>query len=516
LKNNNRIWILILISTIIRLVVAASLELGNDEVYYQTYAQHLQWNYFDHPPMVALLIRLFTFNLFFRHELFIRLGSIACSAAGTWLIFLIGKKISSETAAWFAAILYTSSLYSSVIAGIFILPDSPQVVFWLLSMYGMISILDEQTTGSSRFLFFIAVGISIGLSILSKVHGIFLWIGFGSFLLFNRRDLLITWGPWLAVTITLIIISPIYFWNLDNHFITYQYHQSRIGFFGNKPDIDGFLQQVFGSVLYSNPVNFLLYCIAFYALVKQPQDFSPYEKLLLWVSLPLIGVLLLTSVFNETLPHWSGPAYFSMMLIAGNWIASHPLSAGKKWLKAAVWIYAVVLVFGVLAINFAPLRLGSNKPERLGEGDITLDMYGWKSFALNFDSLYQEDIRSGLMQPGATIISDYWFPAGYLDHYFARPYHRNLIAFGRLHDIHHFAWLNARRPRLQQNADAYFIYPTNYYRPPAAGLREEFLHVDDSLVLPQWRSGHLVRQFVIYRMHRFRGRDEDYLTPGLH
>ena len=516
MKNNKRIWILILVSTMLRLIVAASLELGNDEVYYQTYAQHLQWNYFDHPPMVALFIRLFTFNLYFRHELFIRLGSVVCSAIGTWLIFQIGKKISGESAAWFAAILYTTSLFSSVIAGIFILPDSPQVVFWLLSLYGMIAILDEKTTGSSRFLFFIVVGISTGLCILSKVHGVFLWIGFGGFLIFNRRDLLTTRGPWVAVILTLVIISPIYFWNLGNHFITYQYHQSRIGFFANKPDITGFLQQVLGSVLYSNPVNFIVYCMALYALVRQRQHLSSKEKLLLWISLPLIGILLLTSVFNETLPHWSGPAYFSMMLIAGAWIASHRLSPGKKMLKGAICTYAVVVIFGVLAVNFAPWRLGNNKPERLGQGDPTLDMYGWKSFAHNFDSLYQEDIRSGMMQPGAIIISDYWFPAGHLDHYFARPYQHNLIAFGPLHNIHHFAWLNTRRTRLQPDADAYFIYPTNYYRPPEPRLREEFLQVDDSLVLPQWRSGLLVRQFVIYRMHRFKGNEEDYLTPGIH
>ncbi len=65
LNFNKKIWLLIILSSLLRIWVAASLELGNDEVYYQTYAQHLQWNYFDHPPMVAVLIRLFTFNLYF-------------------------------------------------------------------------------------------------------------------------------------------------------------------------------------------------------------------------------------------------------------------------------------------------------------------------------------------------------------------------------------------------------------------------------------------------------------------
>ena len=48
---------LIWTSTAVRLVIAAGLLLGTDEVYYYFYAEHLQWNYFDHPPGVALLIR---------------------------------------------------------------------------------------------------------------------------------------------------------------------------------------------------------------------------------------------------------------------------------------------------------------------------------------------------------------------------------------------------------------------------------------------------------------------------
>ncbi len=57
--------LLILVATIVRMIVAGTIELGNDEVYYRLYADPLQWNYFDHPPMVGWLIRLSTFNLYF-------------------------------------------------------------------------------------------------------------------------------------------------------------------------------------------------------------------------------------------------------------------------------------------------------------------------------------------------------------------------------------------------------------------------------------------------------------------
>jgi Dolichyl-phosphate-mannose-protein mannosyltransferase len=498
------------------MAVAAALELGNDEVYYQAYALQLQWNYFDHPPMIALLIRLSTLNLFFTHEFFIRLGPVVCAAVGTWLIFKIGTFIRNEQTGWIVAILYSTSFYSSVIAGIFILPDSPQVVFWLLAEYAMIHIVDNKTSNGKKNLYFILLGVSAGLCIMSKVHGVFLWLGFGAYLIFHRRDVIKSPMMWISVLITIIIISPIFFWNLDNHFVTYTYHQGRIGFLGERPDMNRLLQQVLGSVFYSNPVNFIIYILALYALFKhhilKPLKIYP---LLLWLSFPLIFVLLLTSVFNETLPHWSGPAYLSLMLMAACWLDERTRFIRVRWLKTAGLFFAAVVTIGTFCIRFLPLQIGNHKINYLGTGDITLDMNGWKNFSVNFDTLYQSDIHSGMMKAGAFIISDYWFPAGHLDHYCSVPFHRNLLAFGDLNNIHHFAWLNKIRPRMITGTDAYFIYPTNEYGPPKQSLKNAFRNVEDSVLIPQFRSGQLVRYFVIYRMHHFQGDSSDYLIPGI-
>ncbi len=500
------------------MLMACSLELGNDEVYYQTYALHLQWNYFDHPPMVALLIRFTTFNLFFHQEFFIRLGSILCAAAGTWMIFIIGRRIKNARTGWISAILYNTSFYTSVIAGTFILPDSPQVLFWSISVYLMIRILDEESSNKHRSVFYILLGICAGACIMSKVHGVFLWLGFGGYIIFHRRDLLKSYMLWISGAITLLIIYPIYKWNNENHFITYNYHQGRISFWGIKPDLDHLLQQVLGSVFYNNPVNFILYVITLVAIARGKIKKLPKEyPLFLWLSLPLILVLLWTSVFNETLPHWSGPAYLSLMLLAASRLDEQSgIRINAKWLKPSAWLYTGVLLIGIFYIRYLPFRVGSSDTKMLGKGDISLDMSGWHQFALGLDSIYKADIISGRMKTNSTIISDYWFPAGHLDHYYGIPYHHNLLAFGSIRDIHQFAWLNQRRPRLNRGSDAYFIYATNYFGPPGAKLKNDFEKVDDSIMIPQYRNGNPVRYFVVYRMHDFKGDSLDYLIPGIH
>ena len=128
------LFILLGISALIRSFLAYFIEFGNDEVYYWTYAMYPDWSHFDHPPMVGWFIQLFSGNLFFTSEFFIRLSSVICMTINTYLIYLIGKQVKNEQTGFYAALLYTSSVYAFVITGIFILPDTPLSIFTFLAV----------------------------------------------------------------------------------------------------------------------------------------------------------------------------------------------------------------------------------------------------------------------------------------------------------------------------------------------------------------------------------------------
>src|SRR5690242_12403046 len=101
--------ILICIATAVRLFLSAVVELNNDEAYYYTYAERLQWNYFDHPPMIARCIRLFTGGLSWHHAFFMRLPAVVSASICTWLMFRIGSLLKDEQTGWIAACLFTAS-----------------------------------------------------------------------------------------------------------------------------------------------------------------------------------------------------------------------------------------------------------------------------------------------------------------------------------------------------------------------------------------------------------------------
>ena len=493
---------------VIKCVLALFTELNNDEVYYWTYAQHLQWNYFDHPPMIALLLRLSTFNLSFQHEFFLRLGPMVCAVISTRLVYLIGRRLKDEMTGTIAAILFIASPYCNVIAGLLVIPDAPMLLFWLWSVWLMLRITGSHNTRKIKQRFLL-LGIAIGCCILSKVHGVFLWAGFLTYIVLYQRKLLRNSFLYYALFITAIFIIPVFYWNLSNHFISYTYHSSRVSFFSGV-HWDGLLREIGGEIIYNNPISFVLIVMMLLALVKGA-SFVPVIKhrLLLLAALPLTGTVIFISVFRDTLPHWSGPAYATLLPLTAAWLRSKQQNITgyivPRPVKWALGCTIVLLCIVVPAVKWFPWRMGNSQWQELGAGDVTLDMNGWKKFGAQFDSLYKVDIKTANIGNNPLVLADYWFPAAHLDYYVAGPAGLRFMAIGGLTAIHHYAWLNVIRPTIQKNDDAYFVTVSNFYNPPSPTLTSQFEYVSLPVTITQYRSGIAVRNYFIYRLKRYKG-----------
>ncbi len=501
---------LIIVSSLVRMVVAANTELSNDEVYYWTYALHLQWNYFDHPPLVALLIRFFTGNLAVQHEFFIRLGSIVCAAINTWQIFQLGSRVKDEQTGWLAACLLTASVYAGILAGMMILPDAPQMVFWLWALLLLVDIFKSNGSRNSRNRRLVLLGIVTGLCIMSKVHGVFIWGGAILYILLFNRSLLRNPFLYIAMLLTGLIIMPIYWWNVDNDFVTLNYHGGRVGFFSHL-QWDTFFRQVIGEVLYNNPVNVVLIILAIIAMRRSKllQEVAQ-QRLLLTISLPLIAVVWFMSLFKDTLPHWTGPAYTTLIPLAAAYLARQLQGRQSTRLmppvvKAAIALPVLLLVLLMVGIRWLPVKMGSKDEQHLGKGDLLLDMSGWKQFGHDFNELYKQDIAKGTMKEGVLIMTDYWFPAAHLDYYVAHGRGINLMAVGPYGNIHHYAWLNRYRPALVPGQDAYYIAVSNYFDPPPLSIVNAFREIGPPVVMDQIRQGTIVRHFFVYRLKSYQG-----------
>ena len=490
-------------------MIASGVELGNDEVYYWTYALHPQWNYFDHPPIVGWLIRLTTANLSLHTELFVRSGAIVSSAICTVLIYKIGSFIKNSEAGWYAALLYTASIYSSIIAGTFILPDSPQMAFWLWSILLLVRILRLPQDSDQSGKLWLWFGVSTGLCIMSKVHGVFLWFAVILYAMFFCRSWFKDKSIYISAIITLVIISPIIIWNITNNFISYTYHGSRVSLVGAGIQWDGFIRELAGQFFYNNPLNYLLIWSTIFLVWKGKFPNHKREvRLLLCCSLPLIFVLLIVSLFRDTLPHWSGPAYSTLIILAATRLAS--VQAGKTvgvrtYIKSSIAFIAVLSVAAILIINFYPGTLSPKKSgQQMGDGDFTLDIYGWKQAGQKIDSVHKDDIAQHIMPADAPIIVNKWFPAAHIDFYIASLTRQQTYALGNLFDLHQYHWLNQYKKPLKQGDPAYFIIPSNLYKQEDIDqLKKNFTSISPPTVVPIFRSGAICKEYFIFRLKGF-------------
>lgn len=524
-QNINKILIwLLAISAAVRGILAAWMEFGNDEVYYWTYALYPDWSHFDHPPMVGWVIQLFSLNLLLDSEFFIRLASVVFMTANTYIIFRIGKEIKDARTGLYAALLYTASIYAFVITGIFIMPDTPLMLFWLLAAWMAIKYLKvkvpepsvpepvEGSTDSKTVLrnldklstqqpkFLLLFGLFAGLAMLSKYSGVFLWIGMMLYILFFNRKQLKNPYLYLALLISAICCIPILYWNIQNNFISFSFHGARVG--GNKLNFSSFGTEIAGEFFYNNPVNFILAIIAVIASFKKRLHLDRHvPRLVLCIALPMILVFLYFSLTRPTLPHWNAPAYVLLILLSAVYLRDKQSESDKlpKSIIVALSVLAVTLVVGVAEIKtgFIPLDK-HNEPEKVGRDDFTVDMYGWRQLGEKFADFRKQKITEGIMKEEDGIVANQWFPLANLDYYVARPLGMRVMGLGWPEQLHKYLWINDERGGFHLGENYWFLSDSRYPKDPRETYQWFFKEIELVGVIEIDRCGKPAKNFFVY------------------
>jgi len=262
-------------------------------------------------------------------------------------MFVIGKEIKDSLTGLYAALLYTTSVYGFIITGIFILPDTPQMFFWLLSVYFGIKSLSVQQIDSLAKRNMILTGLFAGLGMLSKYTSIFIWIGVITYIyLFNRKWLKSKW-LYLSFLISLLIFSPVIYWNIKNNFISFSFQSERVNLFTSSLRADYFIMEILGEFLYNNPVNFILIIISLIAILKKRIELSlNHTRLIFLISLPMIILFITFSLFRRTLPHWTAPAYTTLLIIAALYLRNK--NVAEKFIPAPIKTAGLLLAFVIL------------------------------------------------------------------------------------------------------------------------------------------------------------------------
>jgi 4-amino-4-deoxy-L-arabinose transferase-like glycosyltransferase len=427
------LWLLIVVSSVLRLAFAWSVGPGTDEAYHALFALHLDWSYFDHPPMMALIARLGMLLSGGRLSIgAMRVGFILLAAGSTWLMARLTTRFYGERAGLIAAFLLNVTAYYGVAAGTFILPDGPLLFFWLLTLdYMATAFLSPGRLGP-----WIGVGLAWGCALLSKYHSVFLPMGATLYMLLEptARRRLRELGPYLAFGLGLLMFSPVIWWNSTHGWASFAFQGERAQAGGGfRPDF--LALAVLGQVLYLLPWIWLPLWVALIRAVRASRDKGAVaERFFLSQAAVPTGIFLLVACQRMVLPHWSLVGMIpAFPLLGRDWS-----SLNLQTLRRRIVIFALVPLIGVTVFvveaRWGLLQLaatkgfGPNNPANVksngwisraigtvhwlvvlaSANDPTVDMSGW-------DQVANELKNRGLLDnPDTFLFTSKWYHSGHL------------------------------------------------------------------------------------------------------
>jgi hypothetical protein len=378
------------------------------------------------------------------------------------------------------------------------MPDAPFHFFWAVSIYFAVgAFFDKSTSSGISQMNYMFCCFFLGMTCLSKFHGIFLVAGIFLFILFYRTSFLRSILFYEGVLLLCLFVIPVVIWN-------YQHEWVQFGFYLNRVEgqltfnLIGPFRELLGEIGYLNPVVFIF--VSYFAFYKFKRIGKVNKKaFLLLTSLPFILFVLVLASFKETLPHWSGASYTSLIILASI-VAGETGSKlyNQIWLNISFSILGIVFILGLYLVNFFPGTIGkSDNEQTYGSGDFTLDMYGWEESAQN--------IRDTLMQRGLSqlpIVSDNWFPAGHIDNYICRPANIAFYCIGNIEQIHQYQWINPQRGDWSKHDSVVTIVPSNYFRDPKVYLSKFYSKIDLVTSVEESRNFKKTRNYYIYLLSK--------------
>ncbi|MCW5698170.1 MAG: glycosyltransferase family 39 protein [Bauldia sp.] len=366
----------------VRLLTIGEFGLFLDEAYYWVWSQHLAASYYDHPPLVALMIRASTF-LFGDGPFGVRALGAVSIAVDAMLVYAIGRTLlgSRRAAAW-GAIFFNVSILAGI--GMIVVPDQPMMVFWLGALYGVARI---ARGGSGAWWLF--VGLMVGLTGLAKYTALFLGLGIVLWLVLvpSQRRWLKSPMPYLGALVALAVFSPVLVWNAENGWSSFALQLDRTAYEFESLQWRGFVQFLVLLVLMAGPPVFILAATGAVSVLRRGWRLDPGLALLIVTALPLPLYLAVHS-FSE----WIGGHWLAPVLANGALLAAYGMRhESRQGFGRIVTLARRTAVPVGLAVATLFAVLFSQNVISLGRDlDVTARFRGWEEFAADADRIRRE------------------------------------------------------------------------------------------------------------------------------
>ena len=219
-------------ATLIRLLVGAFVPLFPDETYYWEWSRNLAFGYFDHPPLIALLVSGGTL-IFGDTALGVRFLPILAGTGCTLAVMHMARALGGDAAARLGAVTFTVMPIVAV-GSVLATPDAPMLCAMAWAIYAVLRALgvpahahhpDGPGGGSHALRWWLIAGVAIGLAMGSKYTSVLVpaaiaaaFVAHGK--LQNRFGQA---GPYVAVAVAAAVLAPVLIWNATHDWVSFRF-----------------------------------------------------------------------------------------------------------------------------------------------------------------------------------------------------------------------------------------------------------------------------------------------------
>jgi hypothetical protein len=238
-----------------------------DEAQYWDWSKHLAWGYFSKPPLIAGLIWLST-HLFGDSVLGVKMVVMLLYPA-TALCLVGFARALWPTSSGVRTGMVGGALFMTIpmvaLMGMFASTDAPLILCWTLASWAL-----WRAQVTNRMSYWVGLGVVCGVGLMGKytMAAFALTAIWTLWAVHGPQRGIARLGPWVAVLVTLAVLSPNLIWNAQNGFPTMQHTAELTAQSGRSGGIFPALQFLVGQIAMLGPLAVLA---GLWLLRHQPQ-----------------------------------------------------------------------------------------------------------------------------------------------------------------------------------------------------------------------------------------------------
>ncbi len=359
-------------TTLLRLAIGAIVPLFPDETYYWDWSRTLMAGYFDHPPMIALLVRAGT-AIFGYHAIGVRFFSILAGTGAIYAVALTSRELAGDGAARLAVLLLCCMPLAAV-GLILATPDAPMLCAVSWAFYAVVRAVHVSPAGTRTptLKWWLLAGLAIGCAMGSKYTSILVpaSIALACVLHARLQNKFGEAGPYLAVIVASLILAPVLIWNWRHDWVSFKFqlgHGLGTPQGGILAALNREAELLGGQIGLVSPILF------FFVVRAIKRSFEPTPdgtRLILGVAAACsLAFFVYSATHRRAEANWPAIAWIPAVML----LATEPVGSDRSelWLKRGLQLGAVLSAIVCVHAVFPIIPLRADR-------DQVAKAYGWE------------------------------------------------------------------------------------------------------------------------------------------